>query len=265
MLRKSTFGFFLALLFVANGAGIANAQINLEPYYGEGDMGRPRVLTHDLRKRVSYTIVGYERKGERNWWREGATAYFAGEQLYYTRKTAERFGFSPEDAEKYVQFKRDLINEVSKRGGEEEWGIWRSPKGYTICRAEKLSQDFKFQAGPSDVTFNARVLRSRPDDGLGYYAVAPESWKGTRISATIGLTFLKVASTEDVNAVKQFLTNPQKCMFHNTCAWVCRNNNCSHLNVPNCEAKDGRKDRWLSGEGGRDDRWLRGEVAEILP
>lgn len=243
MFRKSTFGFFLALLFVANLGGLASAQF-LDGIPRE----EPLVLKQVFGQRISHTIVEYERKGERNLWRELATAQFAPEQLYYTRKAAERFGLSPEDAEKYVQVKRDLINEVAKSGREEEYGIWRSPIGYTICRAEKLSQDFEFQAGPSDVTFNARVLRTHREDGLGYYAVAPQSWKGTRISAKIGLTFLKVATAQDVKDVSALLINPDKCMFHNTCAWVCRNNNCSHLNVPNCESTDKRPDRWLGGE-----------------
>jgi hypothetical protein len=68
-------------------------------------------------------------------------AFTAPEQLYYTRKAVATLGISPDDAVKYVELKRDLIGELTKKNGEEESGIWSSPPGYTLCHAE-MSGEF---------------------------------------------------------------------------------------------------------------------------
>jgi hypothetical protein len=109
-----------------------------------------------------------------------------------------------------------------------------------------VSKDLKFQAGRSDVTFNTRVLRTSQDDGLGYYSVVPYSNEGTRLSATMRLTFVKVATTDDVNKAIGVLKDPNKCMFQNTCPWRCRNNDCAYASK--CVSSDKRPDRWLAGE-----------------
>jgi hypothetical protein len=245
MLRRSTISLFLALLFVGNETRIANGG-----FFDELEKELPTkhpTLKHVTGKPFLVEVVQYERTRQRSWWGEVLMAFTAPEQLYYTRKAVATLGISPDDAVKYVQLKRDLIGEVTKKKGEEEWGIWPSPLGYTLCHAEMPSKNFKYQAGSSDVTFNTRVLRTPREDGLGYYSVVPYSNEGTRVSATIMLTYVKVATSGDVEKNIARLKDPNKCMFQNTCPWMCRNDNCS-LVVSNCIPSDKRPDRWLAGE-----------------
>jgi hypothetical protein len=61
----------------------------------------------------------------------------------------------------------------------------------------RCQENFKYQARPSDVTFNTRVVRTPQEDGLAYYSVVPYSNAGTRVSAAITLTFVKVAIKND--------------------------------------------------------------------
>jgi hypothetical protein len=195
-------------------------------------------------KRFIFNVVDIQRKGERSWWGEVLTLQFAPEQLQATRKAGEIFGFSGDDAVKFVQLKRNLINEVSRKEGEEETGIFRSPDRYTFCRADMVSFDPKFQEGPSDTTFNVRALHRRDTDGLGYYIVAPISWQGTEVKATLRITFVLA----DVNTRHRFsiinLIKSGKCYIHNSCPWVCRNNQCTR-DLVGCDPDDHNPDRWL--------------------
>jgi hypothetical protein len=154
MFNKRSFGLLMVLLFVTDEAAAASARItpgppNFEATKSVRNVKLPapkRVRRHES-KRFITVVVTYRKSAQRSWWGEALTATFAPEQLEYTRRLVPKLGIRPEDATKYIQFKRDLIAEVSKRVGEEEYGIWRSPDRYTFCRADLNSNNIQYQRG----------------------------------------------------------------------------------------------------------------------
>jgi hypothetical protein len=175
------------------------------------------------------------------------TLQLAPEILEATERLVSRVGVPPEKAKEYIQFKRDLINQVTKREGEEETGIFRSPDGYTFCRAEIVSYDPKFQRGASDTTMNVRVLHTRAEDGLGYYTVVPRSWQGTRITLTMQLVFVLADPNPNNPDNVVNLIRRGTCEQQNSCPWLCKSDQCSR-GVRNCVPGDARPDRWLAGD-----------------
>jgi hypothetical protein len=132
MFCRSMVGFVVALLFIGADSGVANAQ--LSKFFEGLPEGTVRTLRHVAGPPYIVSITPYERTAQRSWIGEFVTVLTAPEQLYYTKQAAARFGFNPDDAEKYVQIKRDLINEVTKKRGEDEYGVLRADTRFVMLR-----------------------------------------------------------------------------------------------------------------------------------
>lgn len=128
---------------------------------------------------------------------------------------------------------------------EERRATFAAPEGYTTCRVDQLSYEPKYQAGPSDVTWNMTIKRTcgpPAEDNTGYYVVVPKSWAGTQVKGRVRITYVLADPAAVVRLTQQGL-----CMAHNTCVFLCRNNDCSQgAQGPACDPNDKRPDRWLA-------------------
>ncbi len=109
-----------------------------------------------------------------------------------------------------------MVDDAKQKAGGEYHFKFPAPDGYTTCRAELHNYDPQYQAGPSDVTLNARIGRralprlgeKRPVDrqGLKHSSAAPENlsvkFANLRHAVRVGPTGL-----DRVRSLSQFTGN----------------------------------------------------------
>lgn len=158
---------------------------------------------------------------------------------------ASLLGIPPGDVATSIGLAQISEQSTKGKGKQDEFGIWRSPPGYTMCRADFLRGD-----ATSRTNFQARVIRGVQDDGLGFYSSVPYTVGGQSIKLNFRLTFISAA---DPPSVKQHIKDGT-CQPANLCPCECAGSSCK-----SCKSKgppcvpvdqlpvDQRDDRWLTG------------------
>jgi hypothetical protein len=103
---------------------------------------------------------------------------------------------------------------VTKRAGNQWWGIFRAPVGMEICRAILDVGNMSITGG---ATLNSRIVREPRDNGLGFYAVIPQNESsGQWIDATMFVSYVPGGTTGQNN-----------CKPTNEAVWRCKGQNCA--------------------------------------
>lgn len=109
-----------------------------------------------------------------------------------------------------------IVNQLTAHDGSDYHGIFRAEVGYEICRAHFVSNDW---SATGDATFNAGILRTSRDNGLGWYGSlkvgdGQNHWFTTKV----------IIEQVPAGQVQRY-----SCPASGTLEWLCKGGDCSHL------------------------------------
>jgi hypothetical protein len=107
-----------------------------------------------------------------------------------------------------------ITGDVTNHQGEEWGGIFRAPVGWEICTAHN---DYGKMSITGESTFNAVVIRTPVDNGLGFYAVIPKN-RPTRqwVEAYFVVKYVSAGTV-----------GQNQCVPDRTSTWQCKGQNCN--------------------------------------